>query len=291
MEPKARAKSSSSSGLWVVVGMLFMLLTIAGIVLATPVGVALGIRSAPLGSIELRTEPSVSARIELDDVYRGVAPLRMEGVRSGPRRLSIEADGYLPVAKEVDVQPGATKLIEVALVPDRPHSELTPSPTTASPNTPATGATAPATTTTPALTNPGTSPTAPVLPSGVTAPSAPSSAPTPGESHESSSSRRRRQQHRHDVEAAAAEAAAAKVAAAPTPAAVPAGTPGTLVVNSVPWAYVWVDGRDTGRTTPLMGYTLNPGPHEVQLRTAMGQVHTQRVQIAPGQTARITRRF
>jgi hypothetical protein len=59
----------------------------------------------------------------------------------------------------------------------------------------------------------------------------------------------------------------------------------------MPWAYVWVDGRDTGRTTPLLGYTLNPGPHEVQLRTAMGQVYKQRVQMVPGQTTRLSHLF
>jgi hypothetical protein len=69
------------------------------------------------------------------------------------------------------------------------------------------------------------------------------------------------------------------------------GTPGTLMISSMPWAYIWVDGRDTGRTTPLLGYTLNPGPHEVQLRTAMGQVYKQRVQMVPGQTTRLSHLF
>ena len=69
------------------------------------------------------------------------------------------------------------------------------------------------------------------------------------------------------------------------------GAGGTLVVNSVPWAYVIVDGRETGRTTPLMGYTLSPGPHEVQLRTSTGQVHVQRIEVQPGQAVHVSRRF
>jgi hypothetical protein len=59
----------------------------------------------------------------------------------------------------------------------------------------------------------------------------------------------------------------------------------------VPWAYVIVDGRDTGRTTPLMGYTLTPGPHVVQLRTETGQTHTQQIVVQSGQTVRVNRRF
>ena len=63
------------------------------------------------------------------------------------------------------------------------------------------------------------------------------------------------------------------------------------MVSSVPWAFVWIDGRDTGRSTPLMGYPLQAGSHEVQLRTSTGQIRTERVQIAPGQVLRLIRKF
>jgi eukaryotic-like serine/threonine-protein kinase len=266
LEPQPRARAKGRGGLWVALGVVFLLLTIAGIVFATPVGIALGVRKAPLGAVELRTQPNAPARIKLDDVYRGVAPLRMEGVRVGPRRLSIEADGYLPVAKEVEVQPGATALVEVSLVPDRPHGETA---VPAAPVAPSDSA----------------APGAPSLPSGVTSPP-PSgeAAPAPGSQEQSSRSRRSRRQRGDEPESAATTPAPSAPAVAPN-------APGNLVINSVPWAYVWVDGMDTRRTTPMMGYPLPPGVHEVQLRTAMGQVHTERVTIQPGQTARITRRF
>jgi serine/threonine protein kinase len=268
LEPRSRAKSGGNGALWVALGVLFLLVIIGGIVLATPVGVRLGIRSPPLGAIELRTEPSVAAKIELDDVYRGVAPLRMDGVHIGLRRLSIEADGYLPVSKAVDVQPGATALIEVALVPDRPHSE----PTTPPPSSP-----------TPTTTGGTGIPSSPALPEGVTGPVATSATP-PAQTESKDSGHRRRQKHRETEAPAGGASTAAPSAAAP-------GTPGTLMISSMPWAYVWVDGRDTGRTTPLMGYSLNPGPHEVQLRTALGQVYKQRVQMVPGQTTRLSHLF
>ena len=265
--PKARgAGAKPRSGVWIALGVVFLLLTIAGLVFATPVGVALGVLKAPLGAVELRTQPNAPARIKLDDVYRGLAPLRMEGVRVGPRRLSIEADGYLPVAKEVDVQPGATALIEVSLVPDRPHVEPAAAPATAAPTDPSTSG-------------------APSLPLGVTG--TPASGAGATDSPEPSSRSRRSRRNRSEAEASPSSSAPAAAAAVP----VAPNAPGNLVINSVPWAYVWVDGMDTRRTTPMMGYPLAPGMHEVQLRTAMGQVHTQRVLISPGQTARITRRF
>ena len=64
-----------------------------------------------------------------------------------------------------------------------------------------------------------------------------------------------------------------------------------LVVNSVPWALVFVDGRDTGRSTPLVGFPVTPGSHEIRLQTAAGQVHVERIDVPAGQTVRITRRF
>jgi hypothetical protein len=62
-------------------------------------------------------------------------------------------------------------------------------------------------------------------------------------------------------------------------------------VSSVPWSRVFIDGRDTGRNTPLLGYPIAPGSHEIRLQTATGQVAIQRVQVAPGQDVHITRRF
>ena len=267
LEPQPRARAKSLGGLWVGLGVLFLLLTIVAMVLATPVGIALGVRKAPLGAVELRTQPNAPARVKLDDVYRGIAPLRMEGVRVGPRRLAIEADGYLPVAKEVDVQPGATAMIEVALVPDRPHPEPSANTPTAVP-----------------ADQPG-------VPPGVTAPAnAGQGSAAPGPESEDRESRSRRRSRRREPEGTG-ESTGASPTPGPGAAAVAPNSPGNLVINSIPWAYVWIDGRDTRRTTPMMGFPLPPGVHEIQLRTAMGQVHTERVNIAAGQTTRIIRRF
>jgi hypothetical protein len=63
------------------------------------------------------------------------------------------------------------------------------------------------------------------------------------------------------------------------------------VINAVPWAYVSIDGRDIGRTTPVMGYAVSPGEHEISLRTAAGATHTQRVTVQAGEAVRVIQRF
>jgi hypothetical protein len=104
---------------------------IALLIAKTNVGIALGLRSPDAGAIEVRTTPAVAANVQLDQVYRGRAPLRMDGVRIGPRRLDVVADGYLPVTREVEVQNGMTALVDITLVPDRPTPP--PAPPAAAP--------------------------------------------------------------------------------------------------------------------------------------------------------------
>jgi serine/threonine protein kinase len=151
-----------------------LLLGIAVLLAKTPVGVALGVRSPDAGTIEVRTIPPVAAAVQLDQVFRGTAPLRLDGVRTGPRRLDIQAAGYLPVTREVNVQSETTSAVDIALVPDRPRPEpaAAPAPAPAQPEAAAPGATAPGATV-PGATAP--SATAP----GATAPG-PTASPVPG---------------------------------------------------------------------------------------------------------------
>jgi hypothetical protein len=132
-----------------------LLLGIAVLLAKTPVGVALGVRSPDAGTIEVRTIPPVRAAVQLDQVFRGTAPLRLSGVRTGPRRLDIQAPGYLPVTREVNVQSETTSAVDIALVPDRPRSpgpadpappQNVPAPAPSPPEATAPGATAPSAT-------------------------------------------------------------------------------------------------------------------------------------------------
>ena len=50
------------------------------------------------------------------------------------------------------------------------------------------------------------------------------------------------------------------------PAAAPAANVGYLIANTTPWAKVLIDGKDTGKTTPIAPRAkipLRPGKHRV----------------------------
>ncbi|MBI5525496.1 MAG: serine/threonine protein kinase [Deltaproteobacteria bacterium] len=66
---------------------------------------------------------------------------------------------------------------------------------------------------------------------------------------------------------------------------------GFLNVESSPAAYLYVDGRFTGRSTPVIGHPLPEGGHTVTLRTPDGREQSWRVQVKPGETVRLTKEF
>jgi serine/threonine-protein kinase len=77
----------------------------------------------------------------------------------------------------------------------------------------------------------------------------------------------------------------------PAPAPAPANDGlGRLLINSVPWSEVSVDGRHIGNT-PIVSLQLRAGRHRVTLRTADGQTRTLAVVIHAGQTHRFSIRF
>jgi serine/threonine protein kinase len=91
--------------------------TLAGVVLKTPVGIALGLRKPPDGVIEVRTLPELPAAVRLDGIYRGRAPLRLENVPSGDRVLTLEADGYQSVTRRISLEGGGVVRENVSLQP------------------------------------------------------------------------------------------------------------------------------------------------------------------------------
>lgn len=84
-------------------------------------------------------------------------------------------------------------------------------------------------------------------------------------------------------------APSARPAAEPTrPAPAPvAAASGTVNVNALPWAEVWLDGRHIGET-PLANVTASAGAHEIVLRhPELGEVR-QTVSVKSGQSTRVT---
>jgi len=66
---------------------------------------------------------------------------------------------------------------------------------------------------------------------------------------------------------------------------------GTLVINTMPWAHVFLDGRDTHQNTPVRSLRVRAGAHRVGLRTNDGHMHNVNVTVEPGQTVRIVQRL
>lgn len=66
---------------------------------------------------------------------------------------------------------------------------------------------------------------------------------------------------------------------------------GTLMIQTIPWARVFVDGRDTGQSTPVRSLRVPAGRHEIGLRTADGVMHTVQVDVAADETTRIVRQL
>jgi hypothetical protein len=78
---------------------------------------AFGLLTPSEGAIEIRTMPPLAAAVRLDGIYRGRAPLRLEGVRNGGRLVALEAEGYVSVARQVIVEGGGTTRVNIMLEP------------------------------------------------------------------------------------------------------------------------------------------------------------------------------
>jgi serine/threonine protein kinase len=83
-----------------------------------------------------------------------------------------------------------------------------------------------------------------------------------------------------------------KGAEAPAPKAgePPAGDGGFLVANTKPWARVAVDGKDTGKWTPLVGankLAIPAGKHTLTFTTQEGRTLKVDVVVKPGETLKI----
>ncbi len=79
----------------------------------------------------------------------------------------------------------------------------------------------------------------------------------------------------------------------PTPPPVPRPLAmGTLLVNSNPWTKIFIDGRDTGLTTPQKRIPLPAGRHSITLKNAKFNVNQViQVTIRPGQPTKVIRNF
>ncbi|HEY8429213.1 MAG TPA: serine/threonine-protein kinase, partial [Sandaracinaceae bacterium] len=318
------AQTEKKSGM----GKLIALLGLAAVLLVGALVVVTVVLFGPdpTGTISVRVLPAeAEARVFVDGVQRGRAPLLLEHVPEGTHEIEIRAEGFRSATRTVPVSEGSTAMLEILLERDPsavagpPALALAPAqaaaptgvpvaapvpPASAVPAVapPAEAAAAPGTPTAPA---PAAAPTAPVAPVAPAAAAA-SAAPAPREPERSEAAR--------PSQTTRTESPRTEPAGSRTPQRVASGGDeaearrpqrireqsmprraesdyGLLTVQTLPWARVFVDGRDTGRNTPVRDLRVPAGRHTIGLRTNDGTMHTVVVTIEPGQTTRIVRQL
>jgi serine/threonine protein kinase len=251
------------------------------------------------GTLEIGPVGDPDALVRVDGVVRGNPPLNVEGLLPGPHNVEIEARGYEVTRAEVSVGAGATRAVNLVLSKrsqpsiDALSQSKAAAPTAAEPAAPM-PAEKPATQV-PATQVPGKMPVRP----GFLRPKA----LEPAASAEAEGT---------GSVPGVAEPSPAEASAEPEPVADATDTPpqggetqmgetidedaalagqGILLISTVPWSRVIIDGTDTGRDTPVRALRVRAGDHLIVLRTPEGDEHTVNVSVAAGRTVRIIRRF
>jgi serine/threonine protein kinase len=225
-------------------------------------------------TLEIEALDDPDALVHIDGILRGNAPLNVDGLAAGVHEIEIHAKGFDPVRMSVHVEPGEVRPLRPVLQRAEPRPQIAPyggarpqvqgtgGPTTTalpvSPQVPAPAATAPA--------RPAPRPRArpPVAAPGV----ADGVAPV--------------------VEAA--DVGETQVAEAINEETLAEGQ-GELLISTLPWSRVFVDGIDTGRDTPVRALRVPAGPHRIGLRTPDSLTHDVEVVVEAGKVVRIIRRF
>jgi serine/threonine protein kinase len=65
---------------------------------------------------------------------------------------------------------------------------------------------------------------------------------------------------------------------------------GSLSVNAIPWAKIYLDGRSLGHT-PRMNLPVDAGKHSLKLVTSRGDTRTRAIEVASGKETRVTINF
>jgi serine/threonine-protein kinase len=65
---------------------------------------------------------------------------------------------------------------------------------------------------------------------------------------------------------------------------------GTLSVNAVPWANIFLDGRSLGHT-PRLNLSVDAGRHQLRLVTSRGDTRSQSIEVAAGKETRVSVNF
>lgn len=251
--------------------------------------VVFALSGSDAGTIEIRTVPNtVTAAVTIDGVARGTTPVRIEGIPTGQRVVRLQAEGYDAWEEPVTVTEGGISTLSVALVAAAAEPEPPAQPQAAQ---------APAQQPEPEVVvapSPEAEPAPEPEPEPAPAPTAedpPVRAPVARRDPPAERPTMREPSTMRVVEREPERTSIMRIERTDGPPAMRASGRGTLVINTIPWAELYVDGRATGRNTPIRNYRIPAGSHRIGLRTQDGTMHNLTVDVPAGETVRIMRRF
>jgi len=255
--------------------------------------------TAGTGAIEVETTNDPDALVRVDGIVRGNPPLVVEGLAPGVHKVEIEASGYEIARADVRVEKGSARAIKL---------ELEKSGASASSNANTTSVTS------------ADAATSQAMPAAESA-SAPSiTAMTPSDAEKPSAIKPVRHASPRSTNPAVSERATAELNEQAKNAAegkargegdpsvdssggsetqvaeqvdevLAANNEGQLLISTVPWSHVTVDGEDTGRDTPVRALNVSAGHHKIGLKTPDDVMHEVEVDVGAGKVVRIIRRF
>lgn len=245
-------------------------------------------------SVAITVSPADAvAQISLNGLVRGTAPQTIEGLEEGEYAVRVEAAGFEVREVSIFLEGGKPMMLPLTLEPD---SEATAEPGASNlGNSDAveTEAETPTESEGEPETETRTEPEPEAEPE-------PDSAVAEAEAAAREAERLERQRAREAAERASMrEASSAEMSSITRDTqmrqtmriARTSGAQGTIVINTIPWATVFIDGRDTGRNTPVRGMPIAAGDHVIGLRTQDGTMHRVRVTVPEGETVRVIRRL
>ena len=206
-------------------------------------------------SIKISSNPS-GARVEVDGKERGVTPVTVSDLPPGSHKLQVSKEGFKSRSETVDLKQG--KALDLTLTLEKVRTRVAAAKQVPPPR----------------RAQPRRTPPQPRQPRPRFVSRATTRQPTP-----------RKKQPRRTPR---------KTTRTKTTTPPPTGNVGYLVANTMPWgAKVLVNGRDTGKTTPVAPRSkipLKPGRYKVTFVLA-GKKHSYPVSVTAGKTARLIKKL
>jgi Protein kinase domain len=281
------------------------LLAFAALALAVFGYGAVRLGSQRTATLEIGPVEDPDALLRVDGIVRGNPPLIVEELAPGTHTLELEARGVEIARASIRVEAGETRAVDLMLAPRVEAAQLTTPSVEPSAAAQEAGEVAvaekPAAPTRPRVAaqpakparyddatedEPAAAEEPSAAPAAVAPPPAGEAPPAPA-----SESPKAEPVAAEKAEPEAPAEASERLGSETINAEAAAAGQGELLISTVPWSRVIIDGNDTGRDTPVRALRIAVGPHRVLLRTPEGPEHEISVMVLPGKTIRIIHRF